>query len=532
MNMKLHILFVWICLATIGCSKNFLDTKPYTFTTVGNLYKNAENAELGLIGCYNILHDTYFQGEVGALMSNSSTDELFTLNGFSDPNYSPFGLMDVTSQNQTLRSNWANLFAGINRTNYLLENVDAAGVPEPRNTQMKGEGRFLRAMLYTYLAFQYGAVPVYNSAIQDEKAQRQSLQEVYAFIIEDLDFAYKNLPHRATITGRANKWSAAGFLAKVYSYLAACKKNGVGSGLNFPLNSFDWVNDAEMYAKTKTITQDIINNSGYKLTAHYDYLFRETTKGYQDEESLFSVRARTNSNEGNFICWVYWQIPVGDILAGGGFGVFRPSGELFFKYDEADTRRAHNLTLYVNRLSPSQVIDGVNYFNPEPCLNPLRGDYCVAKYRYRDAQAKAIANGIYWSDGNFSIIRFADILLLNAEAEYYTGNEPGARIRLKEVRERSNPGDIEALTTTYHKADFIEELLDERSRELCFEGWRKLDLIRFGKYEQTILSLSDNLGAYNTVVPTLKANVKPSSIWMPIPNSEIELSPLEQNPGY
>lgn len=531
--MKRYTLCLLICAAiNWSCSKGFLDTKPYTFITVDNLYKDAENAELGLIGCYNILHNTCFQGEVGALISNSTTDELFTANGFSDPNYSPFGLASVTSQNLTLRTNWANLFSGINRTNYLLENVDAAGVTEPRKTEMKGEARFLRALLYSYLAFQYGGVPVYQTSIHDEKAQRQSLEEVFAFIIDDLDFAYKNLPHRASIGGRANKWSAAGLLAKIYSYLAACKKNSVGSNLGFPLNSFNWVNDVDMYAKTKTVTEDIIVNSDYKLTEHYDYLFRETTKAYQDEESLFSVRALTNSNEGNHICWVYWQIPVGDITAGGGFGVFRPSGELFYKYNETDFRRAHNLTLYVNKLSPSQVIDGVNYYDPEPCTNPLRGDYCVAKYRYRDAQTKTISSGIYWSDGNFSIIRFADILLLNAEAEFYGGNEPAARERLKEVRERSNPDDIDDLTTAYHKADFIEELLDERSRELCFEGWRKLDLIRFGKYEQAIQSLSDNLGAYNTVVPILKENIRPASIWLPIPSSEIELSPIEQNPGY
>ncbi len=531
--MNKRIIFIFLIAALFSsCVKKFLDTSQYSFITVDNLYKNADNAELGLVGCYSALHNTCFQGEAGNLTGNPGTDELLTAESFADVNYSPFGLLGVTSQNQTLRTNWGNLFAAINRTNYLLENVGKANVQEPRLTEMTGEARFLRGLMYMYLAFQFGGVPVYDKSIQDEHAQRQPLNEVYDFIIADLKFAYQNLGDRATIQGRANKWSAAGCLAKVYAYLASCKRNAVGHDLGFTLNSFDWVDENQMTQDLKTVTEDIITNSGYKLTGHYDYLFRETTKSQQDEESLFSVRAAINSASGNHICWVYWQIPVGDITAGGGFGVFRPTGELFYKYDPLDTRRAHNLTLYVNKLSSSEVIDGYNYFNPEPCTDPLRGDYCVGKFRYRDASQKTISSGIYWSDGNFALIRFADILLLNAEALYYSGDEPGARQRLKEVRERSNPDNIDALTTAYYKSDFPEELLDERSRELCFEGWRRTDLIRFGKFGQSLQALETGTGAYNTVVPRIKENFRAESIWYPIPATEIDLSPLEQNPGY
>ena len=128
----------------------------------------------------------------------------------------------------------------------------------------------------------------------------------------------------------------------------------------------------------------------------------------------------------------------------------------------------------------------------------------------------------------------ADILLHNAEARYFTGDEAGARSRLREVRARIAVDDahLDSLTASYYHVDFETELLDSRSRELCFEGWRRIDLIRFGKIDETIAGLSNDLGYWNTIVPVLQNNWKHYKMWFPIPKSDIELSPLVQNPGY
>ncbi|SDL35382.1 Starch-binding associating with outer membrane [Pedobacter sp. ok626] len=539
--MKRHIYIAIIGLTILGSGcKDYLDTKPHSFNTVENLYKTPQDAEIGLTGCYSILNAQSIQGTGFGesftvkmpIMLNAGTDELVTQDGFTDPNYAPFGTAEVSSQNETIRNNWFYLFAGINRSNYLLENINKANVPEPRKQEIIGEARFLRGLLYFYLATFYGGVPVYETSQQDPKAQRDKLESVYQLILSDFNNAYQNLPNRAGIEGRANKWSAAGYLAKVYTYLGSCNENAVGKSLNFPLNSFDWVNKSEMYANAKSITDKIIAESGYKLTKNYSYLFRETTKSQLAEESLFSIQSKTNSANGNYNLWLFWQIPIGSSVAGGGYGWFRPTGELFFKYDNADERRKNNLTLYVDPQGQKENIEGINYFIPLPCIDPLNGNYCVGKFRYRDPISKSISNGTAWSDADVPLLRFADILLLNAEAKYYTGDEAGARSRLKEVRYRSNPIAIDALTTAYLKANFIDELLDERSRELCFEGWRRIDLIRFGRYESTINSLTDYLGSWNRIVPLLKSNVKPYKIWFPIPKTEIELSPIDQNPKY
>ena len=403
---------------------------------------------------------------------------------------------------------------------------------EKRKSELKGEAHFLRGLYYYYLAVAYGALPIYTTSVQDPNAQRESVQKVYELIISDFTEAYNTLPNRADILGRANKWSAAGFLAKVYTYLGSSKTNNVGEDLNFELNSFAWVDAAEMYAKAKTVTEDIIGNSGLKLTQNYDYLFRETTGAWQNEESLFSILGSKSTSNGNYNLLLFWQIPVGAPNAGGGYGWLRPTGELFYKYNSSDKRRTHNLTQALFLTNPIENIEGVNYYVPVPLTNPLSSDYCVGKYRYREASAKNISSA--WSDGDIVLLRYADILLLNAEALYFTGDEPGARNRLRQVVARiaDNEAQLDSLTTAYFKQDFVNELLDSRSRELCFEGWRRIDLIRFGKMSDVINGLSANLGTWNSIVPEIQSNWESYRIWFPIPKSEIELSPLVQNPGY
>lgn len=542
--MKLYksflIFTLGISLISLDSCTKYLDTQPYSFNTVDKLYKSKDGAELGMTGCYNTLNAQTVQGTgwggsfvaVIPFMFNGGTDEVVTRDGFTDPSYAPFGSLNYTSQNPSLVSNWFVLFAGINRTNYLLENIDGVNMDENRKAEMKGEAHFLRGFFYFYLSLAYGALPVYTTSVQDAKAQREPIQKVYDLIIADFTAAYQTLPDKASISGRANKWSAAGYLAKVYTYLASCKKNNVGADLNFELNSFDWVDATDMYNKAKTVTDDIINNSGLKLTQHYDYLFRETTGTWQKEESLFSLIGSKSASNGNYNLLLFWQIPIGAPTAGGGYGYLRPTGELFYKYDAADKRRTHNLTQAVFTSSPTENIEGVKYYIPDSLPDPKQYNMCVGKFRYRDASLKNISNA--WSDGDIVLLRYADILLLNAEALYFTGDEAEARGRLREVLARiaDNDNQLNALTTAYYNQDFIAELLDSRSRELCFEGWRRIDLIRFGKMTEVINSLSSDKGSWNTIVPQIQANWDPSKIWFPIPKSDIELSPLEQNPGY
>lgn len=532
-------LIIPLVLITISSCTSELDTQPYSFNTVDKLYTSASGAELGLTGCYNILNAETIQGSawgstfVAAMpfMLNGGTDEIVTQDGFTDPTWSPFGQGSYTQQNPGIKDNWFALFAGINRVNYLLEKIDGVEMDDVRRNEIKGEAHFLRGTYYFYLAIEFGGLPIYTKSDVDLDQQRQSLELVYSLIIDDFNIAYNTLNDRADKIGRANKWSAAGFLSKVYTYLASCKTNNVGQG-GLDINSFGWVDENTMYSNAFNVTEDIIAKGGFKLTENYDYLFRETTEEAKYEESLFSVLGSKNVGNGNLNLNLFWQVPVGQGSAGGGYGWMRPVGELFNKYDESDIRRSHNLTQSLLLSNPTESIEGITYYIPIPLTDPFQIDLCVGKFRYRAADQKDISSA--WSDGNFSLIRLADIILLNAEARYFKGDEAGAREKLREVRSRValDANNLNTITTNYYNADFVTELLDSRSRELCFEGWRRIDLIRFGKIDQTIASLGSDTGRWNSIVPLLQADWKTEKMWFPIPQSEIDLSPLDQNPGY
>lgn len=539
------ILFAAISMILASCTK-LLDTQPYSFGTVENFYRTAKDVELALTGCYSILNTDQVQSVSGRtaaatfrksmhVLLNAGVDELAPnpVNGLR-PDVGPFALHEVFSQNEIIQYNFFFWFAGINRTNYLLDRIDEVEMDEKRKSEIKGEAHFLRGFFYTYLAMLYGGVPVYTTPEQDPNAQREPLQNVYELIVSDFKQAYETLPNRASTMGRANKWSAAGYLAKVYTYLASCNRNNVGSDLGFALNRFDWVNAQEMYAEALAVTQDIVDNSGYELLPSYDYLFRETTDSYKDKECLFYILSSTNSVNGNYNQWNEFLIPGGNRnQVGGGTAILRPLAELWNLYHAADSRRTHNLVYVLRPVDTLEVIDGVPYYVPRPAATPTSGMYCGGKFRYMDPASKLIDNQL--SLGATPILRYADVLLLHSEALYYNGDEQQARDVLLAVRKRSvSDADTQAalLTEAYHKTDFVQELLDERSRELCFEAWRRIDLIRFGRITQAIADLNPDFGAYNGLVSQMQSNWAPHKIWYPIPKSEIDLSIMEQNPGY
>ena len=541
----------YICLTAIfvslltSCKKDFLEGKPYSFTTIENFYKTAADAELGLAGCYNTLNAGSAQGqEIGIFqrpmpyMVEGSTDENINRDGFASPIYTPLGLASWNSQTDYIQQVYLGLFIGINRCNTLLAKVGDIEMDAIRKKEIIGEATFLRGLYYYYAGMLFGGVPVFTSIPQDATKPRQSLKEVFTQVISDFDLAYQTLPQRAKISGRANKWSAAGFLAKAYAYLGSSKLNGNGADLNFALNSFDWVDASDMYNKAKVLTTAIIAGSGYTLIPKYDYLFRENNcNKFKYEECLFVVEAAASAIGVQNI-YIDAFIPMGNReLVGGGTARLTPLGEFYRKYDTTDFRRDWNITGNLAATAITENVEGDNYYVPAKA-NITRAIY-NAKFRYRDPKAKAPLFSTSNSDGNYPVLRYADILLIHAEAIFYTTNDATlARTFLSQVRKRAliAPATTTAvLDAAYMKTDFVQELLDERSRELCMETQRHFDLARFGRYTAAINALSGdkNVGWFNTAVPVLQANWAPYRVWFPIPLTELSLNRnLVQNPGY
>jgi len=540
-NSRYYIIII-IAMAIFTSCEDYLETVPYSFTSPENFYQSANEAELALTGVYNVLSAGDIQGTGSQstygrslmFMLNGANDEAIVKKGFNNVDYSVWGNAGFTAESKFIRESWFFFYAGINRANYLIENL--ANIDDfkgNRKIQVEAEAKLLRGYYHMILSMMHGAIPVYTTKVQDPAMERQSLEVVYTQILEDYEFAYDNLQDRATEQSHVNKWTAAALLAKVHCYLASAKKSGV-QNFGYAPNSFDWVDADSHYQQSFYITTDAISESGYQLISEYGNLFRETTKQDQYKECLLTAEASTDPNMEVVNVLLNAFIPQGNRnTVGGGYGWYRPLGELWQKYDENDARFHHNLTGNLPGNAATEEIDGVKYYIPRVITSPKSGFYSIGKYRMMDPKQKTITS---WAAAtSLPLLRYADVLLLHAEAQYFTGDEAGARNTFTMIRQRAvqETATVEDLNTAYYKSDFVEELLDERSRELCFENWRRFDLARFNKYDETIASLTSDAGFYNSVVPTLQQNWKSEKVWFPIPLQQSDLNTnLKQNPGY
>ncbi|WP_298238974.1 RagB/SusD family nutrient uptake outer membrane protein [uncultured Algibacter sp.] len=537
----------------VSSCEDVLDGSPESFIATETFYNNIDEAEIALNGAYSVINANNVNGVGnndtfgGSLyyVLNGGTDEMIDRNQ-SDRVLS-FSTAAYTGEESQLVNNWYFWYAGINAANVLIDRVPlmvaSSQEEEIRKNEIIAEATFLRGIYHMYLAKMFGAIPVNTTPIAEPNQGRQSLEIVYTQIIEDLQYAYNNLNETSAILGRANKWVAGAYLAKTYCYLGSSKMNNVGESLNFALNSFQWVDANDIYTKALTILNSLETESGYVLIDEYDRLFRETTAADQRKECFLMAEGTNQENQQATNYWFRILLARGNggtFPLGAGPTDFVPTGELYLKYDEADIRRDHNLTRGFANNSPTEMIDEALYYVPLP-VNNVKNDrfYSQGKFRQLPYETRGLAR--FNSAGNFPLLRFADVLLLKAEAQYYTGDETGARTTISKVRLRAAGNDVavrDALDIAYNKADFIEELLDERSRELCFECQRRFDLVRFGRHESAIEALEIGVGKWNTdpTITTLKGNWVGNEfkMWFPIPKTQTVINPnlLPNNPGY
>lgn len=525
--------------AAPSCS-DFLSTTPMDFTATSNYYKTASDIETALTGCYGQLGTAFgVDYRTGIfLIGNVGTDEVGG-NPYSSPdansNMDQFQNGLVTKTNLNVRDLWKSAYSAIYSINQLLDKIGAVDMDAERKADVIAEARFLRGWNYMNLGMIFGGVPVYTAVPHAPKAGRNTLEEVMTTAAEDLGYAYDNLdPAADAVNGRASRWAAGGYLAKLYCYLASCKINKVGSDLGFPLNSFDWVDAEALYSDADKILDDIRLNSGFKLTDDYRTLFCECSKDKQAEENLFAYAPSPQKKIGFGL--MYYQLAAGTQT--GGWGTCRPFEEVYLRYDGTrDKRMEWNIGGLGDSDCKLVTIDGSQYYQPKENLQD--GQYCAHKFRIEYTASKH--DDAYY--GYYPLLRYAEIVLLKAETEAYLKNEDAGRLILKEVRSRAlkPDADIDELQTIYRKTDFIEELLDERSRELCFEQQRKFDLVRFGRYLSTVKAirttntLTDVWGTWNrNAASVLVGNISANQIWMPIPNEDCLANPnlLPNNPGY
>ncbi len=539
-------------LSLVACD-SFLEEDNFSRIPENIFYQDLDQAEVALLGVYSLMGEsghgigsgfgnsgTWWRGM--EWMTQCNTDEcVIQTNGASGVAWTPLSTFSFTPDNIQIGSTWVGMFEGVYRANLVIQGTERAnteGTPDDliRKNNILAEARFMRGFYYYYLMSFYGGVPLLDSPSNENTLSRNSVQEIAEFIEQDWLFALENMSKdKMDNQGRAGKLVAAAYLAKLNLYLASSAENNVNNGIeDFPLNSFDWVNQNERYANVATYTDMVYGQ--YTLIDDYQLLFMKTGEPESRNEFIFNVEfsaVRFFRGQRAFLAR-------GNPSAGGGNGHLRPNHQMFDQLDAGDERIKYLQGNQLQRGGNVEVINGVQ-FRPYPPVTSTTANnrFYIAKWRKPALDlGESPELDRFTSDFNMPLIRYADVLLMRAEAYYKTtGSRTGVPDdMLTEVRARSAEGtDVATLNTIYNKADFMEELMEERSRELCFEGQRRFDLFRTNTYASKIAAIDPVKTAPNLRgrLGEVQNNFTPYKMWYPIPSRELFLSPnFVQNPGY
>lgn len=612
--MKKYIIFPIVLSLGILCScehAEFLNQKPISQTSPENFYNNESEMKMGLISCYEVINThkipgasyvqrgTYGQGLI--YIMNAPSDDIVAATSSSDEGLEmEWG--NYVESTRCVRDFWKTFFVGINRCNTVLAYLDKAGLSDSTKIQYESEARFLRAFFYYHLAWNFGGVPIVTSNNSDGQEPRSSLEDVYAFILEDLRYAYAHLNTTGILnTSSANKYTAAAYIGRICNYLAACKRNNVGADLvsEQPLNDFSWVDADAMTKEALDALAFVVNNSPYVLIDDYTNLFRETTKEDQYKECLFLAELPLSGAEGYWPLSFYLPSPVsnGSLTPTVYGGRHVPTPRAFYMYHPQDIRRDHNFTGRLNEGYVKETVGQYNYYKPNPPKTTVKVTYEVVDedgntvydpetgepetytveenhplYDNLETQTYLPISGIQTCPGkvrlaeysqlqhtyqqhafSYPLMRYADVLLMYAEALYFSGNESEARVQMDKVLRRASTSEenFQTLKEYYYRSDFLEELLESRERELIFEFSRKWDLIRFNKIDEAISSLNTEKvvemegkvddkylslgtgGSLQLGLKSLTQNWQHHKIWLPISEEQIGVNHnLTQNAGW
>ena len=523
-----------LVLSLTMCSEDVLDKQPLGTLTDETFYKTEKDFDAATLAPYStMLNLTYEQNGAGLW------------NGFLKPDddvqhRDPNDAMDVfnwTPTNNNFGWVWANAYKGIARANTVLDQLpkaDRFGDPS-KKPRYEGEAKFMRAWWYFLLATNWGNVPILTSvptSIEGTMVGNSAPGEVWDLIEADLTFAAANLPaDYGNEKGRATKWTAQALLGKVQIYRA------------------QWFNLPAKYAEAATNLQAVVNSNAFKLTANYGDNFSQTREN--NEESLFEVQDTEGDNINSWgttdtggragHAWTIYVSPscyYGPVTGcapkswGMGYGQIDITPSLFAEFEPGDPRR------YYTMYSEGEVYDGTT--SPPTLFSAgwSRTGHTPAKYN-RPWDPNRFPNN--WSENNLRLIRYADVLLLLAEAKLLGANDvAGAAALVNQVRARARttPVPAEANITpnlpdvpaagapaAWHK----QYLQHERRVELATEwDYRYEDLVRWHRAGLINIKTDVNFG-----YPESNANWKETYLLKPVPQSEIDLNPnLQQNPGY
>ncbi len=484
---------VVVVLALAGCRKDFLDRKPLGELTYDTFFENADQAVLATnavyaqyrtwdcislpwIGLTDIISDDADKG-------STPTDALYMVE---------LDELTFNATNTAMTSAWKGHYNAIARANLAIQRIPDVPMDETLKNRLIGESKFIRAYSYFLLVQWFGDLPIITAPLTGDEYYAQTRQpksEVYAQIERDLQDAIASLPEKSQYgvsdLGRATKGAARGILAKLYMLRK-----------DFP--------------KAGQMCLDIINSGEYSLLAKYSDNFLRA--GENGRESIFEINAAAlpTPDAAGPGATPYNMIQGVRGIPNLGWGFNRPSDDLVSSYENGDPRREATV-IYVGEVLP----DGVTQVKDNPEIINERFNQKAWVPSHPGLQD----NG----PGNIRILRYADILLLAAEALNENGNPGDALLYLNQVRKRARGNSTLLLPdlTITDQSQLREKIYRERRSELAMEQHRWFDLLRWGRANEVMTAVGKNFIAGRHEL-------------LPVPQTEVDLTggKIGQNGGY
>lgn len=487
---RLHInkiIVSFLVLAILsGCSADFLEKKPLGQLTSDNFFDTEDHAVWATNAVYEQMRswDVHVFSYIG--LTDIISDDSDKGSTASDATFlNELDLFAFDAENIAFGSVWGGYYRGIYRANIALENIPAIDMDDGLKERLLGECRFLRGYFYFNLVRWFGDIPLIDHILTEDEYEQgnDSAADIYAFIINDLEAAMAVLPakYSAADEGRVTKGAAEALLAKVYLTL-------------------------EDFPKAETHALNVIESEEYALMDSYPSIF--LPEGDNSSESIFEVQAAAFDTGGGGTQYNEVQGVRGTPNLGWGFN--RPSDDFVLAFEIGDPRREATI-LYPGEVLPdgSQVVED----NPN-----------IVNERYNQkAWVPTHAGGNGNGSGNIKILRYADVLLMAAEALNENDKPADALIYLNMVRDRARGGNSFVLpeVTDTDKDVLRDKIWHERRVELGMEQQRWFDLIRQKRAASVMQALGKNF-------------VEGKHELLPIPQTEIDLSGglMKQNAGY
>lgn len=469
-----------------GCNKTFLDVPPQGQQPSQQFWKSDADAAKAVNAMYANLHEWKNIAFAPIAVESMGSDDAEKGSSPSDATFmNKFHNFTATSTEGQIADFWAGQYQNINFANQVLDNVPGITMDDNLKNRYLAEAKFIRAYSYFRLVRAFGDVPLrltVPKSAAEYNVPRTPKAQVWAAIEKDLTDAAAVLPqsYGAADVGRATKGAALGMLAKVSMY------------------------QKKWQAVFDLTTQ--VMGMGYSLFPDFEKLFR--TQNKNSSESVFEIQCKLILGNKAASNSQYSQVQGVRGSVGGGWGFNVPTPDLVAEFEPGDTRKAGTIIFRGETTAEGDVI-------PPTGDNPM---YNKKSYVPFSQYVSGYNEG---ADQDFMVLRFADILLMNAEASNELGKPAQALISLNKVRARArggNPAVLPDVTTTDQGA-LRNAIWHERHVELAMEFDRFFDVIRQGR-AATVFGPRGFVAGKNEV--------------MPIPQNEIDLSAgvLTQNPGY